>query len=617
MLKKLAILLSIGLIFISFCNTIFSTYYRYIQNSTYIQLFIVLFLFISVFILWLKKKKLRELLMKTKCIDLAFILLALYFSFQFFISTHFNILFDQILMFITFSIFYLILSIIWGNNNKNGIPRIFYVLSMTGVFQIIYSILQYFDIAATLFGYKFGGTFGNPGDLANFLALTYSITLGLLFIEKRKQRRIWLIVILVSHLFLITISLARTAWLATISSSIFIFAINLKSSTIWFKLRAILTKTKWIVPLCLFLSITILGIGGWKIYELKAASANGRIFIWQLCLQLITEKPLFGHGYESFLSSLRYGQINYFVTHPQDLKNGMLAANSAFAFNDFLQFMVEYGIVGGVLLMSLFVLPFRKTKLKNKNDKKILTIVRAFILALFVCGMFSYPLQNQSIVILLVIVLSIYSSLDQQIIFKLKWFSKLKYPIAIMSLFFCIFVGRFNYKKIINGLKWKQAFILLQTNPQEGADIYDSIFDFMKHDRSFISNFGLSLYKTGEYQKLVDYYEEYERYNPSSDILIMIGKSYEKLENYQIAEEKYRMASNLIPHLFIPRYQLFKLYQKKGEREKAFEEAKCMSEMKIKVYSEIVKNIKTEVNEYLFNENTKQSQNRKRSKTEQ
>ena len=548
-----------------------------------------------------KKNTREERPIKIKQIDSVTIILLLYFTFRFFFNANYRILFDPILLIITFSIFYVLLRTNLSNHNQKSIIKIFYILSLTGIFQIIYSILQYYDITTTLFGYKFGGTFGNPGDLANFLALTYSITLGLLYIEKRKRRKILLGIILALHVFLIVISFARTAWLATIASSIFILAINLKTAPLWLKIKSTFVKKKWLVPLILLSAITVLGFGGWKIYELKSASANGRLFIWQLCIQLIGEKPLFGHGYESFISVLRQAQISYFTLHPHDLKNGMLAANTVFAFNDFLQFAVEYGILGGLLLLSPFILPFRKIKLKNNSDKKILSIIRGFFIALFVCSMFSYPLQNQTIVIFLVIFLAIYSSLVQHTIFQFSFSPRLKIPLLSVLILACLFLAHFNYKKIVDGLKWKKASNLLSTNPQKAAENYNSIYNFMRHDQSFISNYGSVFFKTGEYQKLVDYYEQYGYLNPSTDIFKMVGESYEKLEDYPKAEVYYRKASNLIPHLFVPRYKLFKLYLKMGEDEKALSEAEEISELKIKVYSDIVKNIKTEVNEYLFN----------------
>lgn len=599
--RKIVIQLIVGMIFISFCNTVFSIYYRYIQNSTYIQSFFVLFLFISVFIILLSKNKFNGLVIRLNFLDLSFILLSFNFTIQFFISSDYNILFDRLFLLISFSIFYLILAATLDNSNQKSILSIFYTLSIIGSLQIVYSIFQFFNVFPTLFDFKFGGTFGNPGDLANFLALTYSVTLGFLFIEKEKKATIILRAILLFHLFLIVISGARTAWIAVFCSTLYLLHQNYNIKSFLKKIKTNINLPNWSLLIISLTLVCLLCFASWKIYEFKSASANGRLFIWQLCLQLIAEKPLFGHGYESFITVLRLAQINYFTVHPDDIKNGMLAANSVFAFNDFLQFMVEYGIVGGFLLVSLFLLPFRKFKAVNETDKKVINTIRGTIIALFICALFSYPLQNQTIILIFIILLAIINTYDQTALLQFRVSAKLRMPIISIIIVGCLCLIKFNYNKIVNGLKWKQAYDLLQSKPQQGVEIYSSIYEFLKHDRSFISNYGESFYRNGEYQKLVDYYEKYGYFNPSSDILLMIGESYEKLGNRDKAEEYYQKASYLIPHLFVPRFRLYKLYLKNEENDKAMAEAQAISNLQIKIYSDIVKSIKTEVNEYLFN----------------
>jgi len=590
----------IGLILASFLNTVDLKNFYFIQSTTYIQLAgAICFMFLAIASLSDFKK--RGPFYRITIIDINLLLIGLLIVVSFSNSSTYTSLIDNLIMSGVWGMIYWYIRCSLINNPRKEVYYFFYILPIIGCVQIIYALLQYLGIKPELFYHRYGGSFGNSGDLANFLALTFSITLVLLFIEKNKQRKILLGIVLLFHLFLIVISLARTAWIAIVVSSIFILAINLKTAPLWLKIKSAFIEKKWLVPLILFFFIIILGLGGWKIYEFKSASANGRLFIWQLCLQLIGEKPIFGHGYESFITVLRQAQINYFSLHPNDLKNGMLAANSVFAFNDFLQFMVEYGIFGGLLLLSIFILPFKKIKFGGEHERKIITTVRGTFIALFACALFSYPLQNQTILILFVILLAIVSSYDQSVLFQFSLSPKVKIPLATLFLIGCISLAYFNYKKITYGLKWKQAYNLLQTDPKKAANIYNSIYDFMKHDQSFISNYGLSFYKNEEYQKLVDYYEKYDYFNPSTEIFLMSGESYEKLGNSLKAEEKYRMASNLIPHLFVPRYRLFKLYQKEGENEKALAEAKAISELPIKVYSDIVKNIKTEANEYLYN----------------
>jgi O-antigen polymerase len=84
---------------------------------------------------------------------------------------------------------------------------------------------------------------------------------------------------------------------------------------------------------------------------------------------------------------------------------------------------------------------------------------------------------------------------------------------------------------------------------------------------------------------------------------IILGMSYEEEKNYRKAEENYRNASYLMPHLFVPKYDLFRLYINTRQLDKAHIVALEIRSMKIKVFSDAVKDIKTEVNKYLSSEN--------------
>jgi len=591
-----AVLILIGS---TFLYTVRFDNFLFIQSGTYIQLvFSILAIPAGLWLVFYKNNKSR--FVKIDITDLILFFFAGYILITYLFSKAYNRLLNPITSFIVWIGIYIIVKQAIKTDKESKAKILFYLFSFTACFQIVYAILQYLDILPCLFYHRYGGSFGNSGDLASFLTVTYSVTFGLLFLEKSRRRRILLITIILLHLFLIVISVARTAWIAVLVSTLFLVLNTRFFKKVWAKTLVKLRSKKWIIPVIIIGIFLFVGLAAWKMYGIKSSSANGRLFIWKTCIQAIKEKPLFGHGYESFLTVQRNAQIDYFASHPEDMKNGMLAANSAFAFNDFLQFTVEYGIFGLILLLGIFALLFRKVKPPGYSGHEIVLTVQAAVVSIFVCALFSYPLQNQTIMLLFVTLLAIRSSYDDTILqFTLK--PALKIPILIVFIGLNLFLLNFNIRKIENGLKWKKAHALSQKNPEKAYEIYSEIHGFMDHDRSFISNYGSVFYNLKEYDKLVEYYEKCGYLCTSSDILQMVGDSYDKLENYPKAEEYYRKASDMIPHLFVPRYKLFKLYLKTGEVEKANEEAIKIKDMKIKVYSDKVKFIKTEVNEYLYN----------------
>ena len=89
----------------------------------------------------------------------------------------------------------------------------------------------------------------------------------------------------------------------------------------------------------------------------------------------------------------------------------------------------------------------------------------------------------------------------------------------------------------------------------------------------------------------------------TTDIFQILGQSYEELKEFKKAEESYKNASMLVPTKFQPKYRLFELYKRNGNKEKTREIALDIKNMKIKVFSDVVRKIKTEANEYLSLEN--------------
>jgi tetratricopeptide (TPR) repeat protein len=339
------------------------------------------------------------------------------------------------------------------------------------------------------------------------------------------------------------------------------------------------------------------------LYTLKPSSANGRLLIWKLSAELVTEKPLTGHGYESFVTAYREKQINYFRDHPEDVQSGWVAGEPVFAFNDYLQLTVEYGIIA--LLLFLFVLyglfSLRWSVIPDAG-RELLCITKAAILSVMICMLFSYPLQNPSIVICFIVLLASVSGYDNRIILSLKFRKIVLFTGSVIVFVLLGYLAVHSAKSVVYGLKWKNAYAALEKEPGNSVKEYEKLFGFLRHDRSFLLNYGSVLYKAKDYRTCTVHFEKYGYLIMKTGMYVMTGEAYEKLGNIEKAEENYQKASWLVPHKFIPRYKLFKLYKTNGQPEKAKATALQIQKMKIKVFSEPVKRIKTEVNEYILSQ---------------
>ncbi len=578
--------------------------YWYISSSTYLELaFGVCFGVILIFMPIILNKKIL-IQCELHIPDLLVLIWAAYYLFSYIISKKYNfILSDALIMGIAFSTYCFIRIV--NFKGRKYVKDLFYVILLFGVLESIYGILQILDILPNIFQFKFGGSFGNPGDLANFLTVTYIVTLGLYFHSKENKYNYLLLAVALLQVSVIIISEARTAWIASFLFTtilIWYYRFSYENDFILRRIR------KHVIPWSLFFTVLLgSGISGAVLlYNFKPNSANGRLFMYQLSTELIFENPLFGHGYNSFEPVQHQMQINYFENNKSDYKNGWLASEVTFAFNDYLQLAIEFGLL---LLLLVIVLIWRLFSFKKVSDEvkannsDLLFIGRSALGSILVCMVFSYPLQNPTILLIFFILLASISTFDDRSLFILK-LKRLHVIIAgFIGLAFAVFVLFYGANSIKFGLKWKQAYALLEKSPKECLQEYEGINRFLKHDLSFMYNYGSIFFHTREFEKCIKHYEKNKYLYLTTETLVMIGQSYEELKDFSKAEENYKAASFLVPHKFLPKYKLFKLYEKTGNNNNALEIALEIRNMKVKVFSDVVKNIKTEINKYLASRN--------------
>ena len=112
-------------------------------------------------------------------------------------------------------------------------------------------------------------------------------------------------------------------------------------------------------------------------------------------------------------------------------------------------------------------------------------------------------------------------------------------------------------------------------------------------------NYGSTLSNHNDFEKSIPILESAKKIETSYELYFNLGRAYEGFNNDSMAEKAYKQAAFLIPNRFVPRYNLFKLYKRTNQINKAIAMAKEITGMKIKVYSQTVGNIQSEAIEYL------------------
>jgi O-antigen polymerase len=117
------------------------------------------------------------------------------------------------------------------------------ILFLLTIVEGVRSLFQYFGITdSPNENFRIVGSFGNPGPLANFMVISLPLSLGSIVLFQRQTRFDRLlfyisVVVLVITLIVLTLTQARTSWLAAILAVILV--VNYKYN-IWKKAISIL-----------------------------------------------------------------------------------------------------------------------------------------------------------------------------------------------------------------------------------------------------------------------------------------------------------------------------------------------------------------------------------------
>jgi O-antigen ligase len=230
--------------------------------------------------------------------------------------------------------------------------------------------------------FRAGGTFVCPNNFATFLIVSLGLLLGYAVIARLDKRaveqgvlvRLLLIYAALMALVGIIASFSRAGWMAALAALVF-FCLwgwtglrisGRRLAVVVVVLAGILLAAWKAEPVLSRIRKTVRQQSGAEQGVLREASIGGRTHMWKGSWQLITERPLVGHGIGSW-------QWRY-----QTLRHPSIQSHPEHAHNDFLHLAAEYGLVGFGLLAWLFVAFYRQAF--RLRDPRLPSEQRAFAL---------------------------------------------------------------------------------------------------------------------------------------------------------------------------------------------------------------------------------------------
>lgn len=452
--------------------------------------------------------------------------------------------------------------------------------------------------------FKMTGSFFNPGPFAGFLVSVFPVILGVIILKKNllpmvgvnvNQAVAWIGGLLI--LLALVASDSRAAYIAIVSSSIMLLFKQYPVGQ-WLRKHTPVKRNLLLVAVLLLVSAALFGI-----IKMKSDSTNGRILIWKVTSGMVADHPLTGIGFDRFKSYYMDRQAEYFRAKP-DSPEAMLAGDTNYCFNEFLQHTVENGLIGFLMMLGVLACVFVATSRQYEDE---LWIAKAGIVGIAVFAMFSYPAQILPIKIILVVYLAYIATLtEKQGVWcpqKIRYI--LKGTLAIFMVISAITIIRLLPIYQETWKSWNSAHQLSQSGSyEESLRENEKALHMLKYNGDFLTFYGKNLALAGKYELAVEILHQAALYYPNIISYTTLGDSYKALGKVEEAEQAYLWAWYMNPSRFYPKYLLAKLYDETGQAEKAMGVARELLEKEVKVQSTAIDEIESEM-KTILNKKTK------------
>lgn len=435
----------------------------------------------------------------------------------------------------------------------------------------IHGLLQYIGLFQSYHpSFPITGTYENPAGFAAVQALLFPFVFTNCF-NKTDKKVLHRFFVIASSLCLISVLLSGSRTGALAMSSVIVVTLAFNDSVFYF-----FKTNRWIwIPILILFFLSLI-----LIYHIKPDSADGRLFIWSRCFEMIKDKPLFGYGVNGFHRYYMSTQAEYFQNNPSS-QYIMLADNIIHPFNEYIKLTICFGLVGLSAAIALLVFIIQRL-FKTEKRTKILGL--SFVSSILIMCQFSYPFQYAAVwlLTLVAIIPSIFiiNSTDAVV---LPLYSRI-IASTLLMLFLSITLKRMYYD-----MKWaeisERSFI---GYTDKMLKYYEGMKPMMKRNNLFIYNYAAELNNSGFYRESLEQtllcLENWNDY----DAQMLLASNYSHLQDKENAILSFVRAHNMIPCRFEPLYGEMLVFRDNNDTVNAIRMANDIIEKPIKIHSERV-----------------------------
>lgn len=414
--------------------------------------------------------------------------------------------------------------------------------------------------------------FPNASINGIFFAAIIALILPFLFFTKSKKRLFALLLVL-PLVFLLFFSKSRAGYIGILSSIGYLGYLKTKKN----RLKVIGA----LAVLLLLFSIIISAL--WK-----PGSTNGRLHIYSLSMNILEKNWVKGIGLGKFKAVFNEQQAVYFSGNNINSRRALLADNTFYAFNEYLQLFIEAGLPGMILLILMGFFTWRRYLLliAEKSNEPLLISAWGGLICIALASLFSYPLHVISIqfVAILCTGVLLFYPLKHRLRIGLwtgTFFLRLCF-IALTLLFF------YNSAGHIKSIKREAHAFSLQNSGYKGESVreYEAL---TKSGHSHGYNFYFyaeRLFYSGNLSEAEQAIENCRNYYADNNVYKLKALIEREMGKYEEAEQSYLTAAYMVPNRMGNRYELMNFYISRGDTGKARDWAKSIINMPVKIPSE-------------------------------
>jgi hypothetical protein len=335
----------------------------------------------------------------------------------------------------------------------------------------------------------------------------------------------------------------------------------------------------------------------------KTDSSLGRLFVYKISFRVLKDNFVTGVGWGHFSRVYNQYQAAYFKSGHYNEKELLLADNILYAYNDYLQLVIETGITGLAVLVAavvgVVIIITKTLKRRPVSDTPAWVLIAVTqLIAMAVAALFRpvyYHPFFLSVFITALTVLCHYLLYGERLLVR-GGLAALLLIVAIAWLHYGYYIRHYS-----SYVSYKAAKELAMTGYNlEAVQAYKPLYPILIDDNFFCSDYANALVNAGEYRQAMVVLERLVFETQSGVAYLQLANCYMAQGSRAQAEQAYWAAIYARPNRFLPRFCLFDFYCKTNQPGKAITVGKTIISLPVKIPSTQVSYIKQAVSRKLL-----------------